>query len=99
MEANSGVVFPHILGLKLNPSSAPNVQGFGWNLGIHYRQSRSQENMIWIISKQEWQSLFEVYLQKIHCIYGFLDTEVVLSKSLRRWENPCATNAYEEHSH
>ncbi|EHY51775.1 Transcription factor kojR [Exophiala dermatitidis] len=95
MEANSGVLFPHVLGLKLNPSNAPKVQGFGWNLGIHYQHPRSEKSMVWIISKEEWQSLFDVYLQKIHCVYGFLDARIVLSKSSRRWEDPCATNAYD----
>ncbi|KAK5040138.1 hypothetical protein LTS07_000635 [Exophiala sideris] len=95
MEANSGVLFPHILGLKLNPSNAPKVQGFGWNLGIHYQHSRSQKSMVWIISRDEWQSLFDVYIQKIHCVYGFLDARIVLSKSSRRWEDPYATNAYD----
>lgn len=95
MEANSGVLFPHILGLKLNPSNAPKVQGFGWNLGIHYHHTRSQKSVVWIISKEEWQGLFEVYLQKIHSVYGFLDTRIVLAKSSRRWEDPCATNAYD----
>lgn len=95
MEANSGVLFPHILGLKLNPASAPKVQGFGWNLGIHYHHSRSQKSMVWIISKREWQCLFDIYLQRIHRVYGFLDTRIVLAKSCRRWEDPDATNAYD----
>ncbi|OQV00025.1 Fungal specific transcription factor domain-containing protein [Cladophialophora immunda] len=95
MEANSGVVFPHILGMKFNPTSAPKVQGFGWNLGIHYHHSRSEKSMTWIITREEWHSLFDVYLREIHCLYGFLDTETVLFKASRRWQDPHATNAYD----
>ncbi|OAP62632.1 hypothetical protein AYL99_01859 [Fonsecaea erecta] len=95
MEANSGVVFPHILGMKFNPTSAPKVQGFGWNLGIHYHHSRSEKSMTWIITRDEWHSLFDVYLREIHRPYGFLDPEIVLSKAARRWQDPHATNTYD----
>ncbi|EXJ65964.1 uncharacterized protein A1O5_10940 [Cladophialophora psammophila CBS 110553] len=51
--------------------------------------------MTWIITRDEWHSLFDVYLREMHCLYGFLDTETVLSKASRRWQDPHATNAYD----
>lgn len=94
-EANSGVIFPQVLGLKLNPTKAPKIQGFGWNLGLRYKHSPSQKSMTWIISKDERQGLFEIYRQKFHCVYGFVDIHNVLLESSRRWQDPYATNAYD----
>lgn len=95
MEANSGVVFPHVLGLKLSPRNAPKVQGFGWNLGIRRNPHRSEKSITWVLSKDTWHALFGVYVEKIHPMYGFLDVQSVASNAARRWEDPYATNFYD----
>ncbi|KAE8353782.1 hypothetical protein BDV28DRAFT_164678 [Aspergillus coremiiformis] len=96
MEANSGVVFPHVLGLKLSPDHAANMQqGSGWNLGVRRSPHRSEKSITWILSHGVWQRLFAVYLEKIHPVYGFLDLAVVRGQADRRWEDPCASNEYD----
>ncbi len=93
MEANSGVVFPQMLALKFTPTTTPVVQGFGWNLGNHYHHPRSEKSITWIVTRDEWLSLFAVYVREIHCLYGFVNTENVLLISSKRWADPSATNA------
>ena len=95
MEANSGVVFAHLFGMKLDARNAPGLQGYGWNLGLHYHHNRSEKSIAWIISQDEWRLLFEIYVEKIHPVYGFLDIETVRQTSLRRWQDVHATNAYD----
>lgn len=51
--------------------------------------------MTWIISKREWQTLFEIYCQKVHSVYNFLDLDAVIKESSKRWEDPNATNSYD----
>ncbi|KAJ5610233.1 hypothetical protein N7510_006952 [Penicillium lagena] len=95
MEANSGVVFAHLFGMKLDARNAPRLQGYGWNLGFQDHHSRSEKSIAWIISQDEWRLLFDIYVQKIHPVYGFLDIETVCQISLRRWQDVHATNAYD----
>ncbi|KAL3470430.1 hypothetical protein BJX99DRAFT_264237 [Aspergillus californicus] len=95
MEANSGAIFPRVLSLALSPQDAPKVQGFGWNLGIHENPHRSEKSVKWILSREEWTDLLNVYLEKVHPVYGFLDVPEVIAEAARRWENPRATNGYD----
>ncbi|KAJ1710280.1 protein RDR1 [Aspergillus flavus] len=96
MEANAGVIFPRLLGLKLSPDHAPSMQhGSGWNLGVRRSPHRSEKSITWILSQAAWQKLFGVYVEKIHPVYGFLDLEVVAGQAGRRWEDPCASNEYD----
>ncbi|KAL2833830.1 hypothetical protein BDW59DRAFT_179484 [Aspergillus cavernicola] len=95
MEANSGVAFPHVLGLALSPQNTPKLQGFGWNLGIRGNPHRSEKSIVWILAKEEWQNLFAVYVDKIRPLYDFLDLQEVAVLAARRWEDPCATNIYD----
>jgi hypothetical protein len=96
MEANSGVAFPHLLGLKLSPDHAPNMQqGSGWNLGVRRSPHRSEKSITWILSLAAWKKWFVVYAEKIHPVYGFLDLDAVVARAGRRWEDPCASNEYD----
>ncbi|KAB8231247.1 uncharacterized protein BDW43DRAFT_283136 [Aspergillus alliaceus] len=96
MEANSGVVFPQLLGLKLSPDHANNMQqGSGWNLGVRRSPHRSEKSITWILSHAAWQRLLAVYAEKVHPVYGFLDLEGVAGRAARRWEDPCASNEYD----
>ncbi|KAL2847855.1 hypothetical protein BJY01DRAFT_234131 [Aspergillus pseudoustus] len=94
MEANSGVAFPHVLDLDLSTQKLQQ-QGLGWNLGIRGNPQRSEKSIVWIMSRDEWRRFFDVYVEKIHPVYDFLDVQDVAAKAARRWEDPCATNVYD----
>jgi Fungal Zn(2)-Cys(6) binuclear cluster domain/Fungal specific transcription factor domain len=96
MEANSGVVFPRTLDLRLN--SGENTQKRdcpGWNLGIRHCSRRSEKNITWILSHNAWSELCHFYADKVQPIYGFLDLQSVYAIAQRRWEDPNATNEYD----
>ncbi|CEL00773.1 hypothetical protein ASPCAL00369 [Aspergillus calidoustus] len=94
MEANSGVSFPHVLGLDLSTQKLQQ-QGLGWNLGIRRNPQRSEKSIVWIMSQDEWRRFFDVYMDKVHPVYEFVDLEHVAANAARRWEDPCATNGYD----
>uniref|UniRef100_A0A060SYA8 ARAD1A19470p n=1 Tax=Blastobotrys adeninivorans TaxID=409370 RepID=A0A060SYA8_BLAAD len=96
MEANSGVLFPRTLGLKLN-SRNNGQQGDcpGWNLGIRHIPRRSEKSITWVLSYTSWLELCQVYKKRVHPIYGFLDLQTVCATAQRRWEDPHTTNEYD----
>lgn len=95
MEANSGIHFPNILSLELNSVSNAKIQGFGWNLGSRYSCTSSAKSITDLVTEPQWENLLRTYNEKIHCVYGFLDIEKVLSQSSSRWRAPTSTNAYD----
>ncbi|OKL58361.1 hypothetical protein UA08_06357 [Talaromyces atroroseus] len=96
MEANSGVVFPRTLGLRLNSQiNAQRRECPGWNLGIRHCSRRSEKSITWILSHNAWQELYRIYEEKIQPIYGFLDLQSVYAIAQRRWEDPNATNEFD----
>lgn len=96
MEANSGVLFPRTLGLKLNSrNNAQQGDCPGWNLGIRHSPRRSEKSITWILPYASWLELCQVYEKRVHPIYGFLDLQTVCATAQRRWEDPHATNEYD----
>lgn len=96
MEANSGVLFPRTLGLKLNSrNNAQQGDCPGWNLGIRHSPRRSEKSITWVLPYTSWLELCQVYEKRVHPIYGFLDLQTVCATAQRRWEDPHATNEYD----
>lgn len=93
-EANSGIYFPEILNRELNSTSNAKVQGFGWNLGLRCGYTPSEKTITKILTRSQWDDLFGTYIEKIHCVYGFLDLERVRAESSTRWTRG-STNAYD----
>jgi hypothetical protein len=95
MEANSGTAFPHLLGMRLNPQSAPKVHGFSWNLGPRHEPLEPYHNIADLISRKETEELANYYLKKIHPVYGVLDPEDLQEKIDSRWNDPTAVASYD----
>ena len=95
MEANSGTAFPHLLGVRLNPQSAPKVHGFSWNLGPRDEPPDPAINIADLISKEEMQDLASHYLKRVHPVYGVLDSEDLQQKINARWHNPASVVGYD----
>ncbi|KAJ0419181.1 fungal-specific transcription factor domain-containing protein [Aspergillus carlsbadensis] len=95
IEANCGVAFPHVLVLSLSPQDAPKLQGLGWNLGIRSSSNPSEKSIVWILRKEDWKNLFDIYVSKVHPVYNFLHLPEITTHAARRWEDPCATNHYD----
>ncbi|KAI3391014.1 hypothetical protein diail_8109 [Diaporthe ilicicola] len=93
MEANSGAAFVRNLGLKIDPSKAPKLNLFGWNIGT--RQLSSQPSaaspplpVVEITSLEHMKSLAQVYFDKVDPCYGFIDQGQFFEKLKTRWESP-----------
>lgn len=95
MEANSGIAFPHVLGMGFNPNDAPRVHGFSWNLGLRNEPSHQYANMATLVTADDMNTLANVYFEKIHPLYAFLDPEVVRRKIVNRWQNPDIVDSYD----
>lgn len=95
MQANSGVAFAHLVGLKIDPKDAPKVHGFGWNLGLRDERRYASTFITSLISEAEMQRHANVYIERLHPIYGFLDLDNFHRKLARRWEDPHTADDYD----
>lgn len=100
LEANSGAAFVRNLGLKIDPTKAPKLNLFGWNIGA--RQLSSQLNaaapplpVVEITSLEHMKSLAQVYFDKVDPCYGFIDRSRFFGELASRWESPQAPSIYD----
>ncbi|KAL4784392.1 putative C6 transcription factor [Aspergillus varians] len=84
LEANSGAAFVRSMGVKMDPTDAPRMNLFGWNIGA--RQLHSDPgatpalSIFQITSPREIKSLAKVYFQKVDPCYGFIDHQVFFQR-------------------
>lgn len=95
MEANSGIAFPHVLGMRFNPSDAPRVHGFSWNLGLRGEPVHQYANITHLVTVDEMNALADVFFEKIHPLYAFLDPDTVRRKITDRWRDPDTADSYD----
>ncbi|KAI9738048.1 MAG: hypothetical protein M1818_005476 [Claussenomyces sp. TS43310] len=99
LEANSGAAFVRKLGLKIDPTKAPKLNLFGWNIGA--RQLSSQLNtasalpIIEITSLEHMRSLAQVYFDKVDPCYGFIDHRQFFERLDIRWKSPQTPSIYD----
>lgn len=100
LEANSGAAFVRNLGLKIDPTKAPKLNLFGWNIGA--RQLSSPMNfaspplpVVEITSLGHIKSLAQIYFDKVDPCYGFIDQEQFFAKLTERWESPQTPSIYD----
>ncbi|KAL1870446.1 hypothetical protein Daus18300_005132 [Diaporthe australafricana] len=100
MEANSGAAFVRNLGLKIDPTKAPKLNLFGWNIGA--RQLSSQLSaaapplpVVEITSLEHMRSLARVYFDKVDPCYGFIDQQRFFEMLTTRWESPQTPSIYD----
>jgi hypothetical protein len=99
LEANSGAAFVRKLALRIDPTKAPKLDLFGWNIGA--RQLSSQLNtatalpIIEITSLEHMKSLAQVYFDKVDPCYGFIDLRQFFERLDRRWTNPLMPDVYD----
>jgi hypothetical protein len=87
MEANSGIAFTRVLGMRLDPSSGPKLFTFGWNLGIGYTESAPGGPPVTsFLSQDQMTILAQRYFEVLHPVYGFLDKDWVMNGITARWK-------------
>lgn len=90
MEANSGMAFTRLLGLRLDPSSGPKLFCFGWNLGSGEYAAPIMPGITDLMSKSQMDVLANLYFRNVHLLWGFLDEKWVLEQIELRWLHPGA---------
>ncbi|KAL5585882.1 hypothetical protein FOVSG1_013574 [Fusarium oxysporum f. sp. vasinfectum] len=99
LEANSGAAFMRRVGLKIDPTNAPKLNLFGWNIGARKLLSGSGPctalPIVDIISERDLKKLANVYFSKVDPCYGFIDHHMFYERLEARWRTPLASNAYD----
>ncbi|OKL56561.1 hypothetical protein UA08_08082 [Talaromyces atroroseus] len=97
LEANSGAAFVRRLGLKIDPSNAPRLHLFAWNVGDRLAgcPSGTPKNITSILSKNEMIHLASVHFDKAAEVYGFIDRVVFFQRLEERWRNPTVITTYD----
>jgi len=93
MEANSGIAFTRLLGLKLDPSSGPKLFTFGWNLGSSTYSVATTPAITDYLALDQMHALAKLYFAHVHPLYGFLDEQWTMEQLSWRWANPDACKA------
>ena len=88
MEANSGIAFTRLLGMRLDPSSGPKLFTFGWNLGSSAFVPSATPPITDILVQDQMYQMAQLYFQNTHPLYGIVDKEWVLEQMSLRWAQP-----------
>lgn len=101
LEANSGAAFVRKLGLKIDPTKAPKLNLFGWNVGARKLSSTAEDAfmptlpIVEITSLSHMRSLALTYFEKVDPCYGFIDREHFFVRLETRWASPTAPSLYD----
>lgn len=99
LEANSGAAFVRKLGLKIDPTKAPKLNLFGWNIGAREISSEltaaSALPVVEITSLEHMKSLAQVYFDKVDPCYGFIDHRQFFELLDVRWKPPLTPSIYD----
>jgi hypothetical protein len=78
LEANSGTAFVRRLALRLDPKNAPRMDSFAWNAFLGARRdgrNPTSRPITDMLTKINMCALSDVYFDKVHPIYGFIERE------------------------
>ncbi|PYH86518.1 C6 transcription factor [Aspergillus uvarum CBS 121591] len=103
LDANSGAAFARRLGLKIDPTNAPKLHLFAWNMGARHPSpspaaaaSFSAVKALPIvdqISQDEMRALVAVFFEKVDPCYSFIERDDLLRNLSRRWLPATAESA------
>jgi hypothetical protein len=99
LEANSGAAFVRKLGLKIDPARAPKLNLFSWNIGTRQPASPitsgSTLPIVEITALDSMKAMAQVYFEKVHPCYGFIDRNLFFERLDLRWKSPLLWDVYD----
>lgn len=100
LEANSGAAFMRRLGLKIDPSKAPKLNLFSWNIGNRQLTSpitstTSALPILQTTALENMKAMAQVYFDKVHPCYGFIDQNLFFERLELRWKSPLLWELYD----
>ncbi|RAK73398.1 putative C6 transcription factor [Aspergillus fijiensis CBS 313.89] len=108
LDANSGAAFARRLGLKIDPTNAPKLHLFAWNMGARHPSPSPAATMpaaaasfsavkalpiVDQISQDEMRALVAVFFEKVDPCYSFIERDDLLRNLSRRWLPATAESA------
>ncbi|KAK8018892.1 hypothetical protein PG991_008082 [Apiospora marii] len=99
VEANSGATTVRRLGLKMDPTRAPRLNLFGWNIGARQLSSAipaaTALQITEITSLDHMEVLAQVYFDKLDPCYGFIDRRQFFERLNSRWTSEPRPRVYD----
>lgn len=101
LEANSGAAFVRKLGLKIDPTKAPKLNLFGWNVGARRLSSPLADDnsstlpITEVTSLSHMRALANIYFEQVDPCYGFIDRAQYFHSLETRWESPVSPSLYD----
>ncbi|CAG7923647.1 unnamed protein product [Penicillium olsonii] len=89
LEANFPAAFVRQLGLKINPTLAPRLNCYAWNLGLDSEETIPvhSPSLPEILSLEKMHHLTNSYFQHVAPVYNFLDREHIETAIFTCWSN------------
>lgn len=85
MEANSGIAFTRLLGMRLDASAGPKLFTFGWNLGTGSKTVPITTPVADFLTQEQMVGMAKLYFQQVHPLYGMIDTEWFMKQVMLRY--------------
>jgi hypothetical protein len=85
MEANSGIAFTKLLGMRLDASAGPKLFTFGWNLGTGSPNVPIVNPITGFLSQDQMVAMARLYFANAHPLYGFVDVEWFMKQIMLRY--------------
>jgi hypothetical protein len=85
MEANSGIAFTRLLGMRLDASAGPKLFTFGWNLGTGSGSVPIVNPITGFLSQDQMVAMARLYFANAHPLYGILDVEWFMKQIMLRY--------------
>ncbi|OKO93961.1 Protein RDR1 [Penicillium subrubescens] len=100
LEANSGAAFMRRLGLRIDPSKAPKLNLFSWNIGNRQQtypanSTTSALPILQTTALENMKAMAQVYFDKVHPCYGFIDQNLFFERLELRWKSPLLWELYD----
>ncbi|EPE32146.1 Zn2/Cys6 DNA-binding protein [Glarea lozoyensis ATCC 20868] len=99
LEANSGAAFVRKIGLKIDPTRAPKLSLFAWNVGVRELSFGfnpiATQHIREITSLKQIKVLTQVYLEKLDPCYGFIDRLDFEERLEIHWNAPASMDVYD----
>lgn len=85
MEANSGMAFTKLLGMRLDASAGPKLFTFGWNLGTGSTSAAINGSIFDFLNQDQMIAMAKLYFANAHPLYGIIDVEWFMKQIMLRY--------------
>lgn len=87
MEANSGMAFTRLLGMRLDASAGPKLFTFGWNLGTGSSSAPITTPVTNFLTQDQMIAMSRLFFANAHILYGIIDVEWFMKQVMLRYSS------------